>query len=256
MTNPLRAPRPTGARGRRSGAVTQLPGKRRPRQARNRRIPSPVAGSGPQRHAARCLPGAGAHLTRRLAFAARSGHLSRMQISLPSSAVPANLPSDIRLQIVSACARPPDGDGWLHEVKHDGHRLVAIIAGRGSLKLLSRNGHDRTPLFRTPFRSLAASGRPIVLDGEIAVPDERGVTHIDRLQDAFGKRGTDRLAYFAFDLLYLNGHDLRRCPIEERKALLRQVLDEAGSERVVSVDHIIGRGADLFERIREIGAEG
>jgi bifunctional non-homologous end joining protein LigD len=115
-----------------------------------------------------------------------------MPLSFPPGAVPVNLPADIRLQIVSPCSQPPDGNGWLHEIKHDGHRLVAIIPGRGSLKLLSRNGHDRTPLFHVPFRSLAANGRPIVLDGEIAVPDERGVTHIDLLQDAFGRRGPSR----------------------------------------------------------------
>ena len=111
----------------------------------------------------------------------------------------------------------------LHEIKHDGHRLIAIVPARGKLKLLSRNGHDRTALFRGPFRELVAQGRAMVLDGEIAVPDERGVTHIDLLQDAFGSRGADRLTYFAFDLLYLDEHDRRRCPIEERKALLQQV---------------------------------
>ena len=166
------------------------------------------------------------------------------------------MPADIRLQIVSPCIRPPDGEGWLHEIKHDGHRLVAIVPSRGQLKLLSRNGHDRTPLFRVPFRKLALSGRPLVLDGEIAVPDERGVTHIDLLQAASGRYGADRLAYFAFDLLYIDGHDLRHCPVEQRKALLRQVLEEAGCERIIYVDHILGRGADLFERVREIGAEG
>jgi len=166
------------------------------------------------------------------------------------------VPADIRLQIVSPCIRPPDGEGWLHEIKHDGHRLVAIVPSRGQLKLLSRNGHDRTPLFRVPFRKLALSGRPLVLDGEIAVPDERGVTHIDLLQAASGRYGADRLTYFAFDLLHLDGHDLRRCPIEARKALLRRLVDEAGDERLVFVDHIIGRGAELFERVREIGAEG
>jgi bifunctional non-homologous end joining protein LigD len=179
-----------------------------------------------------------------------------MPLNFPPGAVPANLPADIRLQIVTPCAQPPDGVGWLHEIKHDGHRLVAMIPDRGQLRLISRNGHDRTPLFRGPFRKLALSGRPIVLDGEIAVPDERGVTHIDLLQAASGRYGADRLAYFVFDLLYLEGHDLRRCPIEERKALLRQVLDEADCERIIYVDHIVGRGADLFERIREIGAEG
>ena len=72
-------------------------------------------------------------------------------------------------------AQPPEGDGWLHEIKHDGHRLVAIVSSRGQLRLLSRNGHDGTPLFRSPFRKLASCSRPRVLDGEIAAPDERGI---------------------------------------------------------------------------------
>ena len=166
------------------------------------------------------------------------------------------LPQEIRLQIVSPTQAPPDGGGWLHEIKHDGHRLIAIVPGRGQLKLISRNGYDRTPLFRGPFRKLSATGRPIVLDGEIAVPDERGVTHIDGLSDALAGRQPEGLTYFAFDLLYLDEHDLRRCPIEERKALLRRALDEAECERLVYVDHIIGRGAHLFERVRDVGAEG
>ena len=70
-------------------------------------------------------------------------------IALPPAATPAESPSEVRLQIVSHCAEPPAGDGWLHEVKHDGHRLVAIIAGE-RLKLVSRNGYDRTALFREP----------------------------------------------------------------------------------------------------------
>ena len=86
------------------------------------------------------------------------------------------------LAIVSPSAERPAGDGWLHEVKHDGHRLVAIIAG-GELKLISRNGYDRTQLFREPFEKLLSAGLPtMVLDGEIAVPDDRGITHIDQLQ--------------------------------------------------------------------------
>src|SRR5436190_7852917 len=104
-----------------------------------------------------------------------------MPISLPTGAVPARVPADVRLQIVTPCKRPPSGDGWLHEIKHDGHRLVAVLPG-DELMLLSRNGHDRTRLFREPFRPLLDAGLPkMVLDGEIAVPDHRGVTHLDRL---------------------------------------------------------------------------
>ena len=101
----------------------------------------------------------------------------------------------------------------MHEVKHDGHRLIAIVPGHGQLRLLSRNGHDRTALFREPFRPLVDAGVPaMVLDGEVAVADERGVTHLDTVSDAISGRHAERLAYLAFDLLHLGGHDLRRCP--------------------------------------------
>src|ERR1041384_1186497 len=172
----------------------------------------------------------------------------------PSAAIPADLPRDVRLQIVSTGPDIPEGDGWLHEIKHDGHRLAAIV-GPDTLKLLSRNGYDRTALFREPFRTLA--GLPaMVLDREIAVPDDRVVTHIDGLSEAISQRRYDRLAYFAFDLLHFDGHDLRRCPIEDRKALLRDVIGAARCERIVYVDHLRGIGRQLFEAVRQVGAEG
>src|SRR4051794_29571985 len=98
--------------------------------------------------------------------------------------------------------RSPDGDDWLHEIKHDGHRLVAIITP-DRLTLLSRNGYDRTALFQEPFRTITGLP-PMALDGEIAVPDDRGVTHIDGLSEAISERRYDRLAYFAFDLLHFD----------------------------------------------------
>src|SRR5260221_10923379 len=107
---------------------------------------------------------------------------------LPPSAIPAGIiPSAVRLQVVSPSADVPDGEDWLHEIKHDGHRLVAIVKP-DTLKLISRNGYDRTALFREPFRPLA--GLPAVgLDGEIAGPDDRGGTHIDPLaQTPAGRR--------------------------------------------------------------------
>jgi bifunctional non-homologous end joining protein LigD len=79
-------------------------------------------------------------------------------MSLPPGAIPANMPRDIRLQIVTPFKRPPSGDGWLHEIKHDGHRLVAILPGDGQLMLLSRNGYDRTRLFRCPSDRCSMAG--------------------------------------------------------------------------------------------------
>jgi bifunctional non-homologous end joining protein LigD len=175
---------------------------------------------------------------------------------MPSAAVLAEIPRDVRLQIVSSCAEPPAGDGWLHELKHDGHRLLAIIAGNEP-RLISRNGHDRTKLFHAPFHPLAAAELPaMVLDGEIAVPDERGVTHIDGLTATIRERRPEQFAYFAFDILHHDGHDLRRCPIEDRKALLRDLIGAAGCPRLVYVDHVVSSGAELLEAVRQVGAEG
>ena len=180
-----------------------------------------------------------------------------MPLTLPIGAIPAGVPGDVRLQIVTPCKKPPSGDGWLHEIKHDGHRLVAIIPGDGQLILRSRNVDDRTRVFREPFRRLIeVKLPPMVLDGEIAVPDDRGVTHLDALSDAISEGQPDRLAYFAFDLLHLDCHDLRRCPIEDRKMLLRDMIGAARCERVVYVDHVLGIGNELFEAVRQIGAEG
>ena len=123
--------------------------------------------------------------------------------------------------------------------------------------MLSRNGYDRTRVFREPFRPLIDTKLPpMVFDGEIAVPDDRGVTHLDALNDAISEGRLERLAYFAFDLLHLDGHDLRRCAIEDRKMLLRDVLGAARCERIVYVEHVRGIGRELFEAVQHIGAEG
>jgi bifunctional non-homologous end joining protein LigD len=175
---------------------------------------------------------------------------------LPKAAIPAALPRDFRLQIVSTSnGAVPEGDIWLHEIKHNGFRMAAIFDGRGGIKLISRQGLDRTSTFRDVFHGFAASG-PMILDGEIAAPDENGVTHIDGLHQAIAARRPDRLAYFAFDLIHLAGRDLRACGIEERKAVLRDAIGSAGCERVVYLDHVIGRGAELFDKVAALGGEG
>jgi bifunctional non-homologous end joining protein LigD len=179
-----------------------------------------------------------------------------MAIRFPTRALKAPLPKHVRLQIVSSAAEPPAGDGWLHKIKHDGHRLVAVIDRKGVLRLLSRNGYDRSKLFRAPFDGIAALGCELVLDGEIAVPDEKGATHISDLQDDIAQGRSDRLAYFAFDLLHLDGRDLRGCPIEERKDLLERVIKAAASPRVVSIGHVVGKGAWLFEANAESRVRG
>jgi ATP-dependent DNA ligase len=176
--------------------------------------------------------------------------------SFPAGAKPAPLSTRVAFQLAMSSAEPPEGDAWLHEIKHDGHRLAVVLDGRGGLRLLSRNGYDRRGLFDAPFADFARLGRDMVLDGEIAVPDEKGCTHLEDLTDALQNSEPHRLAYFAFDLLHLDGHDLRGCPLIERKTILEEILARAASPRVVYVSHVIGKGAWLFARAREIGCEG
>jgi bifunctional non-homologous end joining protein LigD len=146
-------------------------------------------------------------------------------------------------------------DEWLHQVKHDGWRVLVGIDESGELTVSTRNGHDYTGEFELPVKGLAALGRPMILDGEIAVPNKTGLTHLDWLHDARTRRRPDLLAFIAFDLLYLDGFDLRRCPIEERLALLDQLVRDAGCPRVVVAGYEIGQGSELFAAAKRPGAE-
>jgi bifunctional non-homologous end joining protein LigD len=175
--------------------------------------------------------------------------------ALPAGSIPANPPRRVPLQIVSPSAQPPGCPGWLHEVKHDGHRLLAIVVG-GELKLISRNGHDRTPLFRLPFEKLLAAGLPaMVLDGEIAVPDERGVTHIDELTEAMRQRRAraSPISPSTFSTSAATTCAAARSRIGRRGC---DLVGSAGCEHIVVVDYIAGNGAALFEAVRQIGAKG
>jgi bifunctional non-homologous end joining protein LigD len=162
----------------------------------------------------------------------------------------------VAFQLATSSHEPPAGAGWLYEVKHDGHRLAVVADGDGGVRLLSRNGYERSRHFGPVFADLARLGRQIVLDGEITAPDERGVTHLDDLAAAMQRRDTAALAYFAFDILHLDGHDLRRCPLIERKAILAGLLHSAGCSRLLYVDHVEEGGDRLLAAVREVGAEG
>jgi bifunctional non-homologous end joining protein LigD len=80
------------------------------------------------------------------------------KFDVPKGAVPSGLPAEFRFLLVRSASESPEGNGWLHEIKHDGHRLLAITDGCGSLSLRSRNGFDRTDLFQASFVKLASAG--------------------------------------------------------------------------------------------------
>ena len=164
----------------------------------------------------------------------------------------------------------PAGDEWLHEVKFDGYRLLAEVTGK-TVHLWTRRGEDwsaRLPWLAAALRERlgAAARRPrargvagpaALLDGELVHVDPDGVTRFQPLQRALADGVDAGLVYFAFDLLFLRGQDLRDMPLESRKrALAGLVPPEPEPGRVRLSEHVVGRGEPLFARACALGVEG
>ena len=177
-------------------------------------------------------------------------------MSLRPSVARATLPTKFTPQLATLVKAPPDGDLWLHELKYDGYRIGARVDA-GAVHLLSRNGKDWTERFATVAEALGrVKARRALLDGEIAVVLPDGRTSFQALQNWFaGAPAGGHLAYFLFDLLHLDGEDIGRLPLEERKARLRGLLGrKAGVLRFA--DHVIGGGARVLAEACRQGAEG
>jgi bifunctional non-homologous end joining protein LigD len=121
--------------------------------------------------------------------------------------------------------KAPKGAEWLHEIKFDGYRMQARIDG-GQVQLLTRKGLDWTSKFKLIAKSLKDLKIPsALLDGEIVVEDEAGVSSFSALQQELKGKG-ERFTYYVFDLPYLDGKDLRKSTLADRKAALRLLFDD------------------------------
>jgi bifunctional non-homologous end joining protein LigD len=148
--------------------------------------------------------------------------------------------------------RPPAGSGWIHEIKHDGFRILARRKGRSS-RLISRNGYDLADRF--PLGTAAVAALPVkscVIDAEAIVCDDDGLAIFDLIR-GHGQNGQAILC--AFDLLELNGEDLRRSPIEERKHALANALYR-NHEGIAFNAHYDGDGATIYKHACALGCEG
>ena len=149
---------------------------------------------------------------------------------------------------------PPQGAAWLHELKYDGYRLLAAIGG-GKARLFTRSGKDWSHRFGPLCESLAAlECQSALMDGEAAVLGDGGLSDFSALQAALSGGGGD-IAFFAFDLLELDGESLKSLPLVERKARLKRLLKTAGGA-VRFADHVRGKGEAMFEKACALGAEG
>ena len=181
----------------------------------------------------------------------------RLAVGSLQGARRAALPSFIPPALASLHEVPPTGNQWVHEVKLDGYRIQCHLAN-GDARLVSRNNKDWT---RRMAGLLPACRRfpadQAVLDGEVVVFAEDGTTSFQALQNAMDGQGAQVLVYCVFDLLYLDGYDLTQVPLEERKRLLKQLLDSYDAKgRLLYSEHLEGDGPLIFEQACKLGMEG
>ncbi len=183
-------------------------------------------------------------------------------VSTLADARKAPMPTAIQPMLAQIAEKPFNDPHWIYEIKWDGYRAIAYIAD-GKVKLVSRNQNDLTREFPelAVLPELLKAGAA-VLDGEVVALDEHGRTSFSLIQKrtgirAYGRRvsGDRTLAiqYYAFDLLYLDGYDLRRAPLLERKAKLSQLIRPGG---ILRYSEHFPNGLDLFEAAQKTGLEG
>lgn len=177
-------------------------------------------------------------------------------------AVKAEVPKTISPMLAILGTSLPSGGDWLYEVKWDGYRALCFLE-KGKMRMLSRRGNVMDKQFPEVAKALleAVKADTAVLDGEIVAFDENGAPSFQLLQNRTGfhrsvvkSEKPHALCFFAFDLLYLNGYDLRKSSLIDRRQLLSSIIHP--NETVRFSDHFVGRGAELLQAVKEKGLEG
>ena len=167
-----------------------------------------------------------------------------------------HMPDFVEPQLASSVERPPGGEGWGHEIKFDGYRVQLRVEG-GKVSLKTRKGLDWTDKFDAIAKEARTLGQ-VLIDGEIVALDRKGVPNFSSLQAAIAENKTGNLVYFAFDLLFADGMDLRRLPLRERKAQLRDVLEarDRKAKSIRYVEHFETDGEAVMQSALNLSLEG
>ncbi len=180
---------------------------------------------------------------------------SKGALSDVAGAKPAALPSKLSPTLCALVATPPKGDDWLHEVKYDGYRLVCRVDD-GQVRIYSRNGKEWTDRFAATAAALKRlKCKSAWIDGEMCAVDEKGRSSFQALQNALSGTDTSHLVFFAFDLPFLDGYDLRGVQLTERKRLLASLLEKSKTSLRFSPE-VQGGGAQMFEQACRLNLEG
>ncbi len=166
------------------------------------------------------------------------------------------LPGFIGPQLAQLVKEPPASDQWIHEVKFDGYRTQAHLESK-KIKLLTRSGlnwTDKYPVVAEELKNLSVTNA--ILDGEIVWLDDQGRSHFQNLQNSLKEQDSDRIVYYVFDLLFLNGVDLRNRSLLERKKLLKKILKGFEKTHIRYSDHVVGHAKEFFKTSCDFDLEG
>jgi DNA ligase D-like protein (predicted ligase) len=161
----------------------------------------------------------------------------------------------IEPQLASPVDQPPEGKQWIHDIKHDGFRCQVLLE-RGWARVFTRNGHDWSDRYSSIVR--AASNlrcRSAIIDGEAIVQDGNGASDFDALNSAM-RWHPDSIILYAFDLMHLDGTDLRQQSLSMRRAILQRLIVNDEKSRIQFSEEFVGDGAALFEACTKHGLEG
>ena len=166
------------------------------------------------------------------------------------------MPGFVAPQLCTPVERPPAGDGWCHEIKFDGYRVQLRVEG-GEATLKTRKGLDWTDKFSAIAKE--AAGLPdALIDGEIVALDHNGAPNFSSLQAALSDGKTEELIFFAFDLLFVEGLDIRRLPLGERKDRLKELLEARKKKMslIRYVEHFVSGGDAVLQSACKLELEG
>ncbi|WP_405327858.1 DNA ligase D [Leeuwenhoekiella sp. LLG6367-2.1] len=142
---------------------------------------------------------------------------------------------------------------WIYEIKWDGYRLISHV-NEGKVTLQSRNGQEYTSKFDLITEELKGLSQNVILDGEVVILEENGLPNFQKLQNYEAGVTKGVLRYYVFDVIYLNGYDMQKLPLIDRKSLLPEILE--GLEYCKYCDHVEGMGTMFYNQAIESGLEG
>lgn len=170
----------------------------------------------------------------------------------PSKAV--KMPVKIKPMLATLIDKSFNHEDWIFEIKFDGYRALGYVQ-KNVVELRSRNDNSFNQIFPSIVNDLKKLKTEAILDGEIVVLDEKGRSNFQLMQN-YQRTHQGNLVYYVFDLLYLNGKDLRDEPLLKRKSLLEDLINKANLDFVRYSEHIDAQGVDLFEKARKLELEG